>query len=71
MRSDTRWHVIPNTATACWISLVFGVLIVVTTTMQMVSGNGVAIFPMIALVCGVALAALAVTGLVAPRLRGR
>ncbi|WNV85958.1 hypothetical protein [Umezawaea sp. Da 62-37] len=71
MRSDTRWHVIPTTARACWISLALGIVAVVSTATQMVSAHDVAVLPMIALVLGVALVGLATTGLMAPRLRGR
>jgi hypothetical protein len=71
MRNDTRWHVIPTSATACWISLVLGLAVVGSTAWQMNEAGEAAVLPVIALVLGVLLVALAITGLVAPRLRGR
>jgi hypothetical protein len=71
MRSETRWHVIPTSVRACWLSLVLGVVVVASTAWQMNEAGKAAVLPVIALVLGVLMVALAITGLVAPRLRGR
>jgi hypothetical protein len=71
MRGETRWHVIPTSAATCWLSLVLGVVVVASTAWQLNEAGEAAVLPVIALVLGVLMVALAITGLVAPRLRGR
>jgi hypothetical protein len=71
MPGKTRWHVIPTSARACWLSLFLGVVVVASTAWQMNKAGEAAVLPIISLVLGVLLVALAITGLVAPQLRGR
>jgi hypothetical protein len=71
VNSGTKWHVVPPTARACWGVLLVGVVVVISTTVRMASAGEVAVLPAIALVMGVLLLALAIAGLVSPRLRGR
>ncbi|MCS7478481.1 hypothetical protein ACFFQW_18445 [Umezawaea endophytica] len=71
MNSGTKWHVVPPTARACWVSLLLGVAVVISTAARMVSAGEAAVLPVIALVMGVLLVVVAVAGLVSPGLRGR
>lgn len=71
MRSESRWHIIPTSAPMCRLSLSLGVVVVGSTASQTISAGEAAALPVIALALGVLMIALAITGLVAPRLRGR
>ncbi|HEX6340656.1 hypothetical protein [Umezawaea sp.] len=71
MNGGSRWHVVPTSARACWLSLLVGVIVTVSTTVRMVSAGEAAVLPVISLVLGVLVIALGTAGLVSPRLRGR
>ena len=70
VNSGTRWHVVPSTARACWVFLLVGIAVVISTAAQMASAGEVAVLPAIALVMGVLLLAASIAGLVSPKLRG-
>ncbi|GAB3899207.1 hypothetical protein GCM10029964_084790 [Kibdelosporangium lantanae] len=68
---DSRWHFIPSTLANCVLSLVAGLLLVGVTVWQIVDHGSVTVLPAIVVVVSVVWIALAVVGLVSPRLRGR
>ncbi|MET1073236.1 MAG: hypothetical protein ABWY11_11375 [Umezawaea sp.] len=71
MHSENRWHVVPTSARNCWIFLVLGLVLVVSTSWRIADAGELAVLPLISLVLAVALVGLAIAGLVAPKLRGR
>ncbi|GAB3899947.1 hypothetical protein GCM10029964_086610 [Kibdelosporangium lantanae] len=68
---DSRWHFIPSTPANCVLSLVAGLLLAGVTVWQIVDHGSVTVLPAIVVVVSVVWIALAVVGLVSPRLRGR
>ncbi|MET8849558.1 hypothetical protein [Amycolatopsis sp. NPDC004625] len=70
--AERRWHVIPNTASLCWLYLGVGAVLLVSSILTLTGTDGRApVLTVIAAVAAVALVALSVVGLARPKLRGR
>jgi hypothetical protein len=71
MSTQRQWHVVPRTKAAGALYLLVGVLVAFGPVWQMAHDGKVAVLPAIAVLAGLAVIVVAVTGLVAPGLRGR
>jgi hypothetical protein len=71
MTNHTRWRFVPDTRPKAVLSLVAGLLLLVSAVWRLEDGARVPALSIISAVLAVALVALAIAGLVAPRLRGR
>jgi high-affinity Fe2+/Pb2+ permease len=70
MSTNSNWRVVPKTATACWLGLVAGVLLLAGLVWRMAT-EGPAILSVVAAVAAALLVVVAVIGLVTPDKRGR
>lgn len=69
---ERRWHIVPATASLCWLWLGVGAVLLVSSILTLTGTDGRApVLTVIAAVAAVALMALSVAGLARPRLRGR
>jgi hypothetical protein len=71
MRTQRRWSFVPRTQRGCFLYLLAGIVITAFNGWQIAQDGEVAVLPMVAVVLGVAVVAIAVAGLVSPRLRSR
>ncbi|MDQ7807915.1 hypothetical protein Q5425_29615 [Amycolatopsis sp. A133] len=70
--AERRWHLIPATATLCWLYLGIGAVLLVTSIVTLTGTEGrMPALTVVAAVAAVALIALSVVGLARPKLRGR
>lgn len=68
MSTNSNWRVVPRTATACWLGLVAGVLLLATLVWRMAT-EGAAVLSVVATVAAALLVVVAVIGLVTPERR--
>jgi hypothetical protein len=70
--AERRWHVIPATASLCWLYLGVGAVLLLSSILTLTGTEGRApVLTVIAAVAAVALIALSAVGLARPKLRGR
>jgi hypothetical protein len=72
MAERNRWHVIPRTAPLCWLSMIAGVLLLVSSIVTLTTTAArVPVLEVLVAVAAVALMVCAGIGLTRPGLRGR
>ena len=71
MTDRTRWRFVPESRPKAALSLVAGLLLLVSAVWRLEDGARLPALSIVSAVLAVALIAVAVAGLVAPRLRGR
>ncbi|MDX3195249.1 hypothetical protein PV458_43200 [Streptomyces sp. MN03-5084-2B] len=70
--AERRWHFIPATAALCWLFLVVGAVLLVSSILSLTGTDSRApVLTVIAAVAAVALIVLSAVGLARPKLRGR